>query len=304
VYELEIAEIMTQEMVTVTPQTFMADLRKILRDHSISGAPVVENGKLVGVISIEDLIETLAMGEMNAVVGEKMTRDPVVLSTNDPVVLSVDYFARYGFGRFPVVDKKGKLAGIITQGDVTHGLLKRLEVEYHEGEIRRYRASHIFEDLISDRTTISLHYDVVTRDFDRAGGASRKIKRALNHLGFSPQIIRRAAIATYESEMNIIIHADEPGGVIDVEVQSDRITIGAVDKGPGIPDIEQAMRPGFSTAPEWVREMGFGAGMGLKNIKKCADEMRLVSSPGNGTTLKAAIYLNQSRSRSESRGAS
>ena len=304
VYELKIAEIMTREMVTVTPQTSMAELREILRDHSISGAPVVENGELAGIISIEDLIKALARGEMDAVVGEKMTRDPMVISANDPVVLSVDYFTRYGFGRFPVVDEKGKLVGILTQGDVTHGLLKRLEVEYHEGEIRRYRASHIFEDVVSDHTTVSLHYDVMARDFDRAGGTSRKIKRALNHLGIPPQIIRRAAIATYEAEMNIVIHADEPGGVVDVEIQPSRITIGAVDKGPGIPDIELAMRPGFSTAPEWIREMGFGAGMGLKNIEKCADEMHLVSSLGASTTLKIVIYLDRDHSRSESRGAS
>jgi anti-sigma regulatory factor (Ser/Thr protein kinase) len=166
-----------------------------------------------------------------------------------------------------------------------------LEFEFHEDEIRRYRASHIFEDVVSDRTSVSLHYAVAARDFDHAGEASSNIKRALNHLGIPPNIVRRAAIAAYETEMNLIIHTDE-GGEIAVEVQPLQITIRAVDTGPGIPDIERAMEPGFSTAPEWIREMGFGAGMGLANIKNCTDEMRLESPLGTLTVLEAVIYVD------------
>jgi len=298
VYELKIAEVMTSKVVTVAPQTSMAELSEILRKHRISGAPVLENGELIGIISIEDLIKALAAGEMDVAVEQKMTRDPVTLSPDELVVLAVDRFSHYGFGRFPVVDGQGKLVGIITQGDITRGLLKKLEVEYHEEEIRRYRASHIFEDVVSSHTSIFLHYDVVARDFEHAGEVSSKIKRALNRLGFSPEIVRRAAIAAYESEMNIIIHADE-GGEMVVDVQPERITIRAVDTGPGIPDLEQAMRPGFSTAPEWIREMGFGAGMGLSNIQRCTDEMRLESPLGTRTSLEAVIYLNQEGLRGE-----
>jgi len=301
VYELKIAEVMTHDVITVSPQTSMAELRKILQEHRISGTPVVESGELAGIISIEDLIKALAAGEMGVTVGERMTRDPVVLCADDRVVLAVDHFTRYGFGRFPIVDEDGKLVGILTQGDVTRGLLKKLEFEYHEDEVRRYRASHIFEDVVSDRTSIFLHYDVVARDFDHAGEASSKIKRALNHLGVSSQIVRRAAIAAYEAEMNIVIHTNE-GGAMAVEVRPERIVLRAVDTGPGILDIERAMEPGFSTAPEWVREMGFGAGMGLSNIKVCTDEMRLQSPLGAHTLLEAVIYLDQERSRGESRG--
>lgn len=292
VYELEISQVMTKDVLSVTPQTTMVELREILQKHSISGAPVLEDGKLLGIISIEDLIESLAAGEMWALVEEKMTPDPIVLKATDPVVLSVDYFGRYGFGRFPVVDAQGNVVGILTQGDVTHGLLKKLEVEYHEEEIRRYRASHIFEDIISDHTSIFLHYDVEARNFEQAGKASRNIKRALMRLGIPRQMIRRAAIATYEAEMNIIIHADEPGGVIMAEIVPSQIVIGALDTGPGIPDIERAMQRGFSTAPEWIREMGFGAGMGLKNIKKCADEMELLSPHDARTTLRIVIHMD------------
>jgi CBS domain-containing protein/anti-sigma regulatory factor (Ser/Thr protein kinase) len=302
VYELKIAEVMTREVVAVTPQTSMVELREILQEHRISGVPVLENDELVGVVSIEDLIKALAGGEMGGVVHEKMTHDPVVLCADDRIVLAVDNFTRYGFGRFPVVDDQGKLVGILTQGDITRGLLKKLEFEYHEDEVRRYRASHIFEDVVSDRTSISLHYAVEAGDFDRAGEASSKIKRALNHLGVSPQIVRRAAITAYEAEMNIIIHTDE-GGELVVEVQPEQIIIHAVDTGPGIPDVEKAMQPGFSTAPEWIREMGFGAGMGLSNIQRCTDEMRLESPLGTQTSLEAVVYLQPRRLREESPGA-
>ncbi|MCK4449799.1 MAG: ATP-binding protein, partial [Anaerolineae bacterium] len=208
--------------------------------------------------------------------------------------LAVNRFARYGFGRFPVVDKKGRLVGILTRGDIMQGLLKKLEVEYHEEEIHRYRASHIFEDIVSDRTSIILHYDVVARDLDHAGEASSNIKRALSRLGASPQIVRRVAIATYEAEMNVILHTDE-GGEIWAEVRPEQIMIRVVDTGPGIPDVEQAMQPGFSTAPEWIRELGFGAGMGLTNIQRFADEMRLESPGGKWTSLEVVVYLDREK---------
>jgi CBS domain-containing protein/anti-sigma regulatory factor (Ser/Thr protein kinase) len=292
VYELKISEVMSSDVVTVGLQTSMAELREILREHRISGAPVIDDGELLGMISIEDLIKALAAGEMDVAVGEKMTRDFVALRADDPVVWAVDRFSRYGFGRFPVVDGQGKMVGILTQGDITRGLLKKLEVEYHEEEVRRYRASHIFEDVVSDRTSIFLQYDVVARDFHSAGETASKIKRALTRLGLSPQIVRRAAIAAYEAEMNIIIHADK-GGEMVVDVQPGQIIMRAVDTGPGIPDIERAMQPGFSTAPEWIREMGFGAGMGLANIQRCTDEMRLESPLGTRTFLEVVIFLDQ-----------
>jgi CBS domain-containing protein/anti-sigma regulatory factor (Ser/Thr protein kinase) len=298
-YEVKIEEVMTRDVITVSPQATMSELRELLRDHSISGLPVVEDSHLVGIISIEDLIESLARGEMDALVGEKMTRDPITIPSEESVVVAVNYFSRYGFGRFPIADRDGNLVGILTRGDIIQGLLKKLELEYHEEEVRRYRASHIFEDLISDLTSITLRCNVPALDFEKGGEASSRIKRALNRLGVSPQIARRVAIATYELEMNIIIHAED-GGEIMAEIQPEKIVIRAVDTGPGIPDIERAMEPGFSTAPGWIREMGFGAGMGLVNVKRCADEMLLESPNSMWTSVKIVIYLNQNRPPGES----
>jgi len=104
-------------------------------------------------------------------------------------------------------------------------------------------------------------------------------------------IQRRVAIAAYEAEMNLIIHTDN-GGELIAEIQPEVIRIVATDNGPGIPDIEQAMQPGFSTAPNWIRELGFGAGMGLANIKKCSDSMKLESQVGVGTRLEIVIKVS------------
>lgn len=290
-YEVKIGDVMTRNVITVEPQTTMAELREILRDHRISGAPVLENGELVGIVSVEDLIKALAAGEMNARVDEKMTRNPITVQADETVVMAIKYFNRYGFGRFPVVDRQGKLIGILTRGDIIRGLLKQLEMEYHREETLRHRVSHIFEELISDLTSITLRCRVEAQNFESAGEASSKIKRALTRLAVPPQIVRRAAIVTYELEMNLIIHTTA-GGEILAEVQPDRIIIRAMDTGPGIPDIEKALQPGFSTAPDWVREMGFGAGVGLNNVQRCADEMLIESPNAQWTSVKVVIYLD------------
>ncbi len=130
---------------------------------------------------------------------------------------------------------------------------------------------------------IKLHYDVDSNDFSCAGEASGKIKKTLKDLGFDSNLIRNVAIAVYEGEINMVIHAD--GGVIDAEISPEKVTVVLKDKGPGIPDIEQAMTEGFSTAPENVRALGFGAGMGLPNIKKYSDTMDIDTVIGVGTTI-------------------
>jgi len=290
-YELKVGQAMTKEVITVSPYSTMAEFMEVLRVNRISGTPVLEEGRMIGIVSIEDLIKALAAGELNATVGEKMTPNPVTLYADEPLVHAVSKFSELRFGRFPVINRAGELVGIITQGDIARAMLRRLEVDYHEEEIHRYRASHIFEDIIADEIALVFGYRVAARDFERAGEASSGLKRTLSRLGIHPRVIRRVAVATYEAEMNIVIYTD--GGEIVAEVRPGRIRIEALDKGPGIPDIEQAMQPGFSTAPEWVREMGFGAGMGLPNIQASADEMKLESTVGVGTHLDIIIYFDE-----------
>ena len=218
-----------------------------------------------------------------------MTPDPETLYGDEPLIHAVSKFGSLGYGRFPVINREGDLVGVLVEGDIVRALLRRLEVEYHAEELHRYRASHIFEDVIADRITLVSQYVVPGGDFVRAGEASGKLKKTLARLGIDPRAVRRLAIATYEAEMNLVIYAG--GGEIIAEVTPERIRVSVIDSGPGIPDVELAMEPGYSTAPDWVRELGFGAGMGLPNIQNCSDEMKLESTVGVGTQLEFIIYL-------------
>ena len=136
---------------------------------------------------------------------------------------------------------------------------------------------------------IHLHYEVSGEDFTRAGEASGSVKKRLKSLGYDPDAIRRTAIAMYEAEINMVIHAD--GGYCDVDIYPDRVEVLLADHGPGIPDVEKAMQEGYSTAPDNVRSLGFGAGMGLPNIKKYSDEMRIDTTIGVGTNLYLTVRV-------------
>ena len=134
-------------------------------------------------------------------------------------------------------------------------------------------------------------YQVERGSFTTAGDASRSMKRTLKKMGVDPAIIREVAIASYELELNLVIHSD--GGTLILEFMQDKLRLISTDKGPGIPDISLALQEGYSTASQEVRNMGFGAGMGLPNVKRHSHEFDIVSSPGVGTTTTALYHLKQ-----------
>jgi anti-sigma regulatory factor (Ser/Thr protein kinase)/CBS domain-containing protein len=291
-YELMIKDVMASNVRVAEPNMTMATAMDLFRKHRISGLPVVENDLLEGIISIEDLIRCLQKGDLQAHVRSYMTPKVITVFSYDPVVKALEKFEQTHVGRLAVLDIDGKLAGIITKGDITRGLLNSLHSRFQEEEIRRYRASHLFEDIVSDRTSLILRYYTKPRDFTKGGQASSNIKRALLRLGADPQLARRCGIAIYEAEMNLIIHANDVG-YIRVEIEPHQITMKVNDNGPGIENIEQALKPGYSTANEEVREMGFGAGMGLPNIKRCVDRMHIESVVGKGTHLELKIFVKK-----------
>lgn len=137
--------------------------------------------------------------------------------------------------------------------------------------------------------TIVMTYEVPANDFTRAGEASSNVKSRLKKMGVDPDIIRKVSIALYEGEINMVIHAN--GGKIEVMVSPEEINMTLADQGPGIKDIDLAMQAGYSTAPDNIRSLGFGAGMGLPNMKKCSDELKIESAIGVGTTVKMKIVM-------------
>ncbi len=137
---------------------------------------------------------------------------------------------------------------------------------------------------------LNFHYDVDGENFTSAGNASVQVKRKLRQLGFPPEIIKRVSIAMYEGEINMVIHAN--GGKADVLVTPEVITIVLADEGPGIADVALAMREGYSTAPDNVRSLGFGAGMGLPNMKRYTDSMDIQTKVGVGTTITMTVRVS------------
>lgn len=136
---------------------------------------------------------------------------------------------------------------------------------------------------------VNFHFDIDGENFTTAGEASVRIKKHLRDMGFNPDVIRRVSVSMYEGEINMVIHAN--GGYADVDVYADRIEIKLVDNGPGISNIELAMQEGYSTAPDNIRSLGFGAGMGLPNMARYTDDMRIESEVGKGTIVYMTVNV-------------
>lgn len=289
-YDLRVEDVMSSEVLSVAPESPMKEVLNLLRSRHISGMPVTEGSNLIGVISLEDLMRCLVDRTLDAPVRNYMTTSLLTIKRSEALIEAIKILSSRSVGRLPVLDDNSQLCGMITKGDITRGILIALEKDYKEEEVRRYRASHLFEDIFSDRTSLILRYNIKAGDFNHGGHASTSIKRAVLRLGANAQIARRLSIAVYEAEMNLIIHTTN-GGFLRVEIEPHVISISVKDDGPGIPDVKRALQAGYSTATDEVRTMGFGAGMGLVNINRCVDSMSIESSAARGTLMRMKIHL-------------
>lgn len=289
-YELRVEEIMTRPVFSVSPGASMRQAKELMRFRRISGVPVVDGEVLVGIVSVEDVIRWLELGATEALVNDWMTKDVYTVRSEEAAVHAINRFATFKVGRLPVVDRAGNLTGIVTPGDIMNKVVRILDAMYREAEKQRRPPHFHLDELQSDETTVALRYQVAFGDLDNAGSAATRIKRVLDGLGTDPQVVRRAGIAAYEAEMNLAIHTIR-GGWLRAEIGPKELVIETIDDGPGISDLDAALTPGFSTAPDWIRELGFGAGMGLNNIKNCADVFSLESEAGKGTMLRISIGI-------------
>ncbi len=203
---------------------------------------------------------------------------------------AVAEFDRHGFGRFPVLDGNNRLVGIITRGDITACLMHHLERRAEEALAQEAAlAATRVADEKAQRVVINA--DVKSGDFDSAGKLSQRMRQVLRDRGIDPEIRRRAAIVAYEAETNIIIHS--LGGGITASIDPAQSLHRSRGCGPGIENVDLAMQEGWSTAGPLARELGFGAGMGLPNIKRCSDKFAIQSELGSGTRLHAEVLLHK-----------
>jgi anti-sigma regulatory factor (Ser/Thr protein kinase) len=148
---------------------------------------------------------------------------------------------------------------------------------------------------MSEENELSQRFEIRGGDFSNAGKTSTSIKEILQEIGIDSSIIIRASIASYEAEMNVVMYAHR--GVLTLNITPEKLHLKLEDEGPGIEDLDKAMQEGFSTATDKMREMGFGAGMGLPNIKRNADKFEISSTSGKGTSLDIIFYLNQTEKK-------
>jgi len=294
IYRLKVKDVMMTEVVTAPPTASLREVQLKMRDYGITGVPIVEANHLVGLVSIGNIIEALDGGWIEDAAGSRMSGSLIVLEDDMPLSFAITYFNRYGYRRFPVLDKNTRLVGIVTAADVLRALLIAMnqEVERLEEGLARDRASGATPEAAPESArAFSMSFPSRRFDFENAGKASAELKKALKGLGADSGSIRRAAIVSYELEMNQVIHSE--GGVMEFSASNGAVRIVARDEGPGIADLDAALTEGFSTANEWVRSLGFGAGLGLPNARRSSDEFEITSKLGTGTTVRVLVRYQE-----------
>ncbi len=285
IYRLKVKDVMTDTLSTATRKTTLREIQMMMKEQSITGVPIVQGKRLLGIVSMDDIIKALDFGYINETAEKHMTRNLIVLEDDMPVSFAISYFDRFRFHRFPVLNKGKELVGMITSRDITSTLL--VEINREIEELEKHTNNVKLSDDLSGEVQ---NYSILKHDFENAGYASTQIKKRLKKSGAAAHTIRRAAIAAYELEMNLVVHSD--GGEIIAEYTPEAIVITSRDSGPGIPDIEKALTKGWSTANEWIRSLGFGAGMGLPNVKSVSDAFS-IKSDENGTVVVSTIKLEE-----------
>ena len=291
---LRVKDVMrSRNIISVVRTDSMRFAQNLMKRNNISGVPVLENKRLFGILSVNDIIRALEGGWIEDSCQQHMATNLIVLEEDMPLAFAIKYFENYTFGRFPVLNKDRDLVGIVSQRDVMRVLMKELtdELSRLEGKADIGQTS---EPAKSEGTLpyYSMRQFVVVRnDLSHAGKAANEIKKMLSDAGVDKKLIRRVAVAAYELEINICIHS--VGGTITFILDTEKATIVAKDSGPGIEDVEWACQDGTSTANDWIRSMGFGAGMGLSNSKRVADTFDIKSKIPTGTTVMCTFMLSK-----------
>lgn len=291
IYQLKVRDVMKKEVITAAPDTTLRSIQRIMATNKISAVPIVCGKAMVGIVSLYDIILALDIGYIEEMAEKRMTRNVTVLEDEMPLSFAIQYFNKYGYGRFPVLNRDMELVGIITPSDILRALLMEIN-----SEIRKLEETVKPADSPDGKVKRSA-FKTVRYDFENAGNASAAIKRQLKELGIDPLTVRRAAIASYELELNQIIHSS--GGLMTCAIGNGEIEIIAKDEGPGIPNVELAMQEGYSTAIDWIRSLGFGAGMGLANTKRASDDFSIDSGAGRGTTVRVIIRYDRAKGDAE-----
>ncbi|MGM0507654.1 MAG: CBS domain-containing protein [Fusobacteriota bacterium] len=292
--DLNVKKVMNTSVISLTKEDTYKRAQQIMKDEKISGIPIVTpENKLVNIITMEDIIKVLEKQEIETKILNSPDKEVLTLNEKDSFEKIIEYISTYDYGRYPVVDSENNLVGLITKKDILFTVVRKLSALYLHDERRREilnsPLSILIKDKIQNKNT-EFKYDINNNDVNDAGEGSALLKEYLKKKEFDDKLIRKISIATYEAEVNVVIHGGGIGKIL-VKIDRDSIMVIIEDIGPGIENIDKAMETGFSTAPEYIRSLGFGAGMGLANINRFADKLLITSEKGNGTKLEMLFWM-------------
>ena len=289
IYRLKIKDVMTSHVLTKPRQTSLRAIQRLLKDEGITGIPIAEGRRIYGIISMHDILTAYENGTIDDPAEKHMSTNLTVLEDDMPLSFAISYFDKFKYGRFPVLNRSRELVGIITVRDINVALLVEIKNELQKLE----------RSIPSEQTAVSgqvqKQYFISKFDFEHAGAASGEIKKILLQHGLDKKTMRRAAVAAYELEMNLVLHSNS--GKLLFTLNDSAITIRALDSGPGIENVEEALEIGYSTANDWIRSLGFGAGMGLPNVKRVSDEFQMYSSKEKGTEVISEIHIGDEKEK-------
>jgi anti-sigma regulatory factor (Ser/Thr protein kinase)/predicted transcriptional regulator len=286
---------MTKPPIIVTEETRVQQAKDIMRVKMISGMPVINrNLSLRGIISIEDIIKVFEKGKLNDPVGKWMTKNTFYLNKDDTIMKFLELNEKRKFGRYPVVNNDMRVVGVVTKLDILEWLFKKLGYIYVHDKIRfdtlnKNYISSITEEN-TDTNTLDYKLKINYNNVEMIGLGATKLKKFLTDKNIDKDLVRRISIAAYEAEANVVIHSESEGNIF-CWIKDDHIKLVIEDFGKGIEDLELAFKEGFSTAQEHVREKGFGAGMGIPNMKRFSDRMTLISSSNKGVKLEMLFFF-------------
>ncbi len=291
-YTLTVAEIMEKNVISVRESITIKQVMDIFKKYHITGCPVLDEANILkGIISMSDILDALYANKSDDIVQNWMTTQIYTIHPEVNIVKALDLLSTKSIGRIPVIDYERRVIGIITNGIILKSLLLRVEKfsEATEKEAIKLASALNLDEIRIDQP-IRFKWELKQNDFDNAGKLSSELKKILGKMNIDRIITRRISVATYEAEINVIIHS--VGGYAMIDINSEKIHEEFVDFGPGIPDIEKAMEEGYSTATQLARDLGFGAGMGLPNIKKSVDIFNIHSSK-EGTKLIFEVFFDK-----------
>lgn len=297
--ELLAKNIMTNNPIVLKKENTIREAQQIMKLKKISGVPIVDDNKrLVNIITMEDLLKAMEMGMIDSQISSLGDKKIVTFREEDDFQTIIEFIAVYSFGRYPVIDDNNCVLGIITKQDLLFAVVSKLSVLYLHDERRKKVLDSPLSILIKnsfDKNEPSFLHEINNQDVNSAGEGSALLKTFLKNKKFDEKLIRKISIATYEAEVNVVIHGGGVGKII-ANIDNESIVVFVEDCGPGIEDVEKAMKPGFSTAPDYIRSLGFGAGMGLPNIKRYADKLVITSEKNNGVKVEMLFWTKEEKS--------